>query len=514
MFPHKTSVDKMRLVMVRADWFNRLTMGRAIAACRAASLSLALIGSAGAAQADQKSTDLSKLFASVEEAVVSISAQVTHPAADANVTASGAPQGSNLEQMLGPHFSDKPKSNDPKAPAETGSLGSGFVIDEKGLIVTANHVIGSADDIEVIFSDGRMLRAKVVGTDREIDIAVLQVISQTPLKAVKFGDSDAVQVGEPVIAVGNPYGIGETVTAGIISARHRNLPGKRYDSFLQTDAAMNRGNSGGPLFNMAGEVIGINTAIFSPSGDSIGLGFSTPSATAMPVIEQLESFHETRRGWLGVDVQNLTGALSESLGINGTRGALISQLYDNSPATKAGLQTGDVVVALGGAYVTDAQDLRTQLEPMTEGQNLAVSIIRNSQAITLNVVLGRKAAEEDAMPVVTGDAAPGLDKEVSAFEGLYGLKLSTMSEGAQAYFQIKDNVQGVVVFAVIANSSGARAGFEAGDVIEQVSQQKVSLPKEVRSGIEALRQQQKGFALLFVSNPAGSTRFVALPVSP
>jgi serine protease Do len=513
MFHFKNSADEMGRKSIHFDKYNGLMPARAVAALGAALISLALICSTSAAEADQKCTDLTKLYASVADAVVSISAQVTHPASS-NLNAANASQGSDLQQMLGPHFRDQPKPNQPKSSDDTGALGSGFVIDSSGTIVTAQHVIGLADDIEVIFSDGHILKAKLVGSDREVDIAVLQVTSPNPLKTVKFGNSDAVLVGEPVMAVGNPFGIGQTVTSGIISALRRNLPGKRYDSFLQTDAAINRGNSGGPLFNMAGEVIGINTAIFSPSGDSIGLGFATPAATAIPVISQLESFHETRRGWLGVDLQNLTEPLAESLGIKTTHGALISKLYENSPGDSAGLRIGDVVVSLSGSSVTDAQDMRTQLEPMPEGKNLDVSILRDAQPLTIKVVLGRKPNEDGAMPAATGDADPGMDKEVSRFEGLYGLKLSTMSEGARAYFQIKEGIDGVVVFGVIADSSGAKAGFQIGDIIEQVSNIPVSLPSQVRSGIEALREEKKPYALIFASNPAGETRFVALPVAP
>jgi len=263
---------------------------------------------------------------------------------------------------------------------------------------------------------------------------------------------------------------------------------------------------------MAGEVIGINTAIFSPSGDSIGLGFATPAATATQVIAQLEKFHETRRGWLGADLQSLNYPLAESLGLGGTRGALISGLATKGPAALAGFELGDVVVALAGASVADAQDMRAQLEPMPEGKSLAISMMRDGRPLTLNVVLGRKADEGEAVPAATGDAAPGLDAEVSAFERLYGLKLSTNSEGARAYFQIREGVQGVVVFWVIANSSAARMGFQDGDVIEQISRRKVTLPSEVRSAIEDLKQAKARFALLLVSNAAGTTRFVTLPV--
>ena len=478
----------------------------------AAALSLGFVSSAGVARAEEKMANLPALYRSVADAVVSISAKVTHPA-HSNLNPATAPQGSTLEEMLSAHFRDSAQQAKTKSADDSGTLGSGFVIDARGIIVTAEHVIGDADDIEVIFSDGRMLRATIVGSDREIDIAVLQVNSLTPLQTVKFGDSDAVSVGEAVIAVGNPFGIGETVTAGIISARHRNLPGKPYDSFLQTDAAMNKGNSGGPLFNMAGEVIGINTAIFSPSGNSIGLGFATPAATASRVITQLENFHETRRGWFGANLQDLNPSLADSMGLESAKGALLSGIDQKGPAALAGFELGDVVVTLGGVSVADAQDMRAQLEPMPDGKRLDVSIMREGRQLSLNIVLGRKVDGAEAVPAATGDAAPELAKEVSAFERNFGLKLSTNSAGAQAYFQLREGLEGVVVFEVIANSSGARTGFQAGDVIEQISRQKVTLPSEVRGAIEVLRQAKRRFALLLVSNPAGVTRFVAMPVT-
>ena len=479
----------------------------------AAIVSLGFLCWTGVARAEQNRSSISDLYKGVADAVVSISAEVTHPS-QSSLGSKQAPQSSSLEEMLSGHTPDQAQPGEAKSSDDSGRLGSGFVIDERGIIVTANHVIGDADDIEVIFSDGRMLRATVVGSDREIDVAVLQVNSGTPLHTVKFGDSDAVSVGDPVVAVGNPFGFGETVTAGIISARHRNVPGKPFDSFLQTDAAMNRGNSGGPLFNMAGEVIGINTAIFSPSGDSIGLGFATPAATATGVIEELEKFHMTRRGWFGADFQSLNYPLANSLGLDSTRGALISGLDPTGPAALAGVEIGDVVVKLASASVADAQDMRTQLEPMPEGKSLDISILRDGGGMTLNVVLGRKPSEGEAVPAATGDAAPGMDREASAFERLYGLKLSTISEGGRAYLHIREGIKGVVVFGVIANSSAAKMGFQVGDVIVQIAQQKVSLPREVRSAVETLRQTKKSYAPLFVSNPAGATRFAALPLPP
>ena len=249
------------------------------------------------------------------------------------------PKGTPFDEMFEEFFKNHGVNPHPHA-QKAQSLGSGFVIDPSGIVITNNHVVGDANDIVVIFTDGRKLKAKVIGKDSKVDVAVLKVESDKPLKTVKFGDSDKVRVGDGVMAVGNPFGLGETVTAGIISARNRNIDSGPYDDFLQTDASINKGNSGGPLFNLQGEVIGINTAILSPSGGSIGIGFATPSATVLPVIAQLEQFHETRRGWLGVRIQPVDDTIAESLGLGTARGALVAGVDDKGPAKPAGLKAG------------------------------------------------------------------------------------------------------------------------------------------------------------------------------
>ena len=250
-------------------------------------------------------------------------------------TAPDLPKGTPFDEMFEEFFKNHGINPQPRA-RRAQSLGSGFVIDPSGIVITNNHVIGDANDIMVIFTDGRKLKAKIVGKDSKVDVAVLKVESDKPLKTVKFGDSDKMRVGDGVMAVGNPFGLGETVTAGIISARNRNIDSGPYDDFLQTDASINKGNSGGPLFNLQGEVIGINTAILSPSGGSIGIGFATPSATVEPVIAQLEEFHETRRGWLGVRIQPVDDTIADSLNLGTARGALVAGVDEKGPAKPAG----------------------------------------------------------------------------------------------------------------------------------------------------------------------------------
>ncbi len=306
-----------------------------------APLGLAEMTTSAPAVAQTKPSNLADLVDSVAEAVVNISATQTveDKGADAAGNMPQLPHGTPFDEMFEEFFKNHGQAN-PTPRHKSSSLGSGFVIDPSGIVITNNHVIADANDITVIFTDGRKLKAEIVGKDSKVDVAVLKVKSDKPLKSVKFGDSDKLRVGDGVMAVGNPFGLGETVTAGIVSARNRNIDSGPYDNFIQTDAAINKGNSGGPLFNLAGEVIGINTAILSPSGGSIGIGFSTPSATVKPVIEQLEKYGETRRGWLGVRIQNVDDQIADSLGLGQARGALVAGVDEKGPAKPAGIQIG------------------------------------------------------------------------------------------------------------------------------------------------------------------------------
>ena len=267
-------------------------------------------------------------------------------------------------------------------PRRVNSLGSGFIIDATGIVVTNNHVIADADEITVIFNDGTQLKAELIGRDQKTDIALLRVKPDKPLKAVKFGDSDKLRLGEWVIAIGNPFSLGGSVTAGIVSARNRDINSGPYDNYIQTDAAINRGNSGGPLFNLDGEVIGINTAIISPSGGSIGIGFAVPSKTALTVIDQLQQFGETRRGWLGVRIQQVTDEIAESLGIKPARGALVAGVDDKGPAKPAGIEPGDVIVKFDGKDIKEMRDLPRIVADTPVGKDVEVIIIRKGKEET------------------------------------------------------------------------------------------------------------------------------------
>ncbi|MEY3526757.1 MAG: hypothetical protein RI997_866, partial [Pseudomonadota bacterium] len=333
---------------------------------------------------------LANLADQVIDAVVNISASTNAPAEEQrSVPMPQLPPGSPFqdffEEFLGPKG-----ENGQKAPQRrSSSLGSGFVIDASGIIVTNNHVIGDADEITVIFTDGRKLKAEIVGKDPKVDLAVLRVKPDKPLKAVKFGDSDKARIGDWVMAIGNPFGLGGSVSAGIVSARNRDISDQSYGQYIQTDAAINKGNSGGPLFNMDGDVIGINTAILSPSGGSIGIGFAVPSDMARTVVEQLIAYGETRRGWLGVRIQPVDENIAESLGLGESRGALIAGVDDKGPSKPAGIVAGDVIIRFDGRDIKESRDLPRIVGQTAVGKEVDVVVIREGKEKSLRVTLGR-----------------------------------------------------------------------------------------------------------------------------
>ena len=441
------------------------------------------------------------------------------------------------------------------------SLGSGFVIDPSGYVVTNNHVIEGADDIEVIFSKGNKLKAKLIGTDVKTDLSLLKVESKTPLKAVKFGDSHTMRIGDWVMAIGNPFGLGGSVTVGIVSARGRNINAGPYDNFIQTDAAINKGNSGGPLFNMYGEVIGINTAIISPSGGSIGIGFSVPSELAAPVIEQLKQYGEARRGWLGVRVQPITEDVAASLGLTGTAGALVSGIVKGGPVEKGPIKPGDVIMTFDGKPVPEMRDLLRMVAESATGKKVSIGVIRDGKPLTVEVTLGRlddkstagavvdpntvlpenneeevvpddqqqspdgeqepdgqqaPGAEDQAMPPEPDNQATpapeeGTDQEEESSD-LLGLTLSPLTDALRGEYSIAATVKGVVIEAVADGSDAAKKGLKEGDVIVEVAQSGVSDPAEVESKITELKQEGRRNALMLVASPNGDLRTVALPI--
>jgi len=483
------------------------------------SSSFALLLSVGQAVADDaptivmgKPSNLADLVDQVANAVVNISATET---LDAKAGGEGqdqaqpdVPKGTPFDDFFDQFFKQRGLGGAPAHPRKQQSLGSGFVIDPSGIVITNNHVVGEAQDIVVIFTDGRKLKAKVIGKDPKVDVAVLKVESDKPFKTVAFGDSDKVRVGDGVMAVGNPFGLGETVTAGILSARNRDIDSGPYDDFLQTDASINKGNSGGPLFNLKGEVIGIDTAILSPSGGSIGIGFATPSNTVGPVIDQLRQFHETRRGWLGVRIQSVDDSIAESLQMGDARGALVAGVDPKGPAKPAGLETGDVIIKFDGKDIKESRDLPRIVANTPVGKEVDVIFLRNKQEMTKKVTVGRledgekvAAADVSATPEAKADAKPTV---------ALGLELSGVTDAIRKTYSLKPAAKGVVVTKVTPNSNAADKGLQPGDVVQEVNQVAVEKPTDFTKAIDGLKKAGKKTALLLVANADGDVRFVAL----
>ncbi len=389
------------------------------------------------------------------------------------------------------------------------SLGSGFVIDPSGLIVTNNHVIKGADLITVTLQDDTVLKAKLLGHDDKTDLALLKVEPAHPLPAVAFGDSDKARVGDWVMAIGNPFGLSGTVTAGIVSSRGRSFDNGPYDEFIQTDAPINRGNSGGPLFDMDGGVIGINTAIYSPSGDSIGIGFSIPSNEARTVIEQLRRFGKASRGWIGVRIQDVSQDIADSLGLKAAKGALLAGLEADGPAARAGMKTGDVIQQVGGKGV-DGRSLPRVVGETPVGQTVPVVLWREGHALTLPVTI-RAFPDDTATPA----AAPASKKPAAPalvdLAGL-GMTLAPLDDLLRQKYQIADTQKGVVVTDVTGSGAAADRGIKAGDVIVEVQQSEVSSPAQVQTGIDEARRQHRPSVVMLVQNGDGM-RWVPLPIT-
>jgi serine protease Do len=468
----------------------------------------------GAARAAPES--FADLAEQVMGAVVNISASTTAEAR--NRTLPQLPQGTPFEDLFEEFFNRRGQgqgqgdNNTPSRPQRrSNSLGSGFVIDPSGIVVTNNHVIGEANDISVIFSDGTQLKAEVVGKDSKVDLAVLRVKTDKPLKSVPFGDSEILRPGDWVMAIGNPFGLGGSVTAGIVSARGRQLASGPYDNYIQTDASINKGNSGGPLFNMKGEVIGINTAILSPGsgGGSIGIGFAVPASTAVPIISQLREFGETRRGWLGVRIQSVDDATAEALNLGRPRGALVAGIDEKGPAKPAGIEVGDVIVRFDGKEVKDSRDLPRIVAASPVGKAVDVTIVRKGSEITRQVTLGRLEDSERQQQASIGQpptAAPTVAQEA------LGMSFSGISDEMRRRYNIKDTVKGVVVTKVDPNSAAADKRIQVGDVIVEVGQEPVTNPADVARRIDDLKKDKRKSALLLVSNAQGEVRFVAVSI--
>ena len=470
-------------------------------------LMLTFLGPVGAAEAPASFADLA---AKVTPAVVNIASKhrLAQAGDDNGHLPFAVPKGSPFEEFF-KHFNERQRPNNG---AEQMALGSGFIIDPSGYVVTNNHVVDDATEVSVTLTTGKSYTAKVIGTDKKTDLALLKIAAPTPLPAVSFGDSDAIRVGDWVMAVGNPFGLGGSVTSGIVSARGRDLNSGPFDDFLQIDASINQGNSGGPTFAMNGDVIGINTAIFSPNGGSVGIGFAIPSNLAKPIIATLREKGSIERGWLGVQIQGVTPDIAAALGLDKPEGAIVSAVVPDSPAAKAGLQRGDVILSFDGKPVDRLHDLPRLVAAAPVGDKAAVTLWRDHAQQTVTVEVAKLTEEtvaandngtgnEDTTPAPAADTVQTL-----------GLSLASLTPDLRQQFGIPDSVDGVVVTSVADDGPAAKRGLQPGDVIEQVGSDPVATPQQVAKLAKAAQAEKRNAVLLLV-NRQGDELFVAVDVA-
>jgi serine protease Do len=491
--------------------FARKTIARGAGAALAAAVALSLVGTPAALAQSQGPASVADLAEKLADAVVNISTSQTVKA-QRTVPLPQVPEGSPFQEFFEEFFNrqQQGEGEGDGQPRRVQSLGSGFVIDGKeGIIITNNHVIEGADEITANFNDGTKLKAELIGQDEKTDLAVLKVKPEKELTSVFFGDSEKIRVGDWVMAIGNPFGLGGTVTVGIVSARNRDINSGPYDNFIQTDASINRGNSGGPLFDMNGNVIGINTAIISPSGGSIGIGFAIPAKTATSVIAQLREFGETRRGWLGVRIQEVTDEIAESLGMDKAIGALVAGVSDDGPAAKAEILPGDVIIEFDGKEVPSMRDLPRMVADTDIGKAVDVVVLRKGEKVNLKVTLGRL---EEAEAADDADGEKPAKPEPEAVSEVLGMKLATSDDQLRQKFQIDAGVEGVVVTEVAAGSAAEEKRVQAGDTIKEVAQEAVKTPQDVLAQIEKLKKDGRKSALLLLANPTGELRFVPVRI--
>jgi serine protease Do len=432
---------------------------------------------------------LAPLVEKVMPSVVSVEVKFSNAAVADNGDGSGQDQlPPGMKEFLDQFPQFKNRMPPPSPHGGGGALGSGFVISSDGYVVTNNHVVDKADEVKVSFQNGDKFDATVIGTDPKTDLALLKIKSDKTFPHVDFTKTEA-KVGDYVMAVGNPFGLGGTVTSGIVSARGRDIGSGPYDDFIQVDASINKGNSGGPTFNMSGEVVGINTAIFSPSGGSVGIGFAIPASTATSVIESLKTNHKVTRGWLGVQIQPVTPDIAESLGLENAKGAIISELTDGSPALKAGLKSGDTILKVDGTEIADARDLAKVISHVSPGKVVQLAIIRGGKAQTLPVTL-------EAMPTDIKMASTKVEEPKTGSLSSLGLEVATADDGA-----------GVKITKVDPNSAAAERGLKEGDIILEVAGASVNDPAAIASALKGAT----GKKVLMLIKTADGQRYLALP---
>ncbi len=408
------------------------------------------------------------------------------------------PPGSPLDKFF-KDFMERNRGGRDNAPHKAVSLGSGFVVDPSGIVVTNNHVIDGADEITVTFSDGNSLKAKLLGHDDRTDIAVLKVEPAKPLVAVAFGDSDKARVGDWVLAIGNPFGLGGSVTAGIVSARGRDINQGPYDNFIQTDAAINKGNSGGPLFDMDGNVIGINTAIYSPTGGSVGIGFSIPANLAKPVVDQLRNYGRAKRGWLGVRIQGVSPDIAESVGLKEPTGAMIAGMNEGGPAEQGKLRNGDIVLKFNGAELKDMRALPRVVADTPIGKSVPVVVWRDGKEVVLSITVGEMPDDQKVAALTPDKPEPAKPVDMTAL----GLRLSPITAETRDKYQLSTDQKGVVITDVVNGTPAAERGLKPGDVIVEVQQEEVTTPGDVADRVEKVRKSNRKSVLMLVQSSDG-----------
>lgn len=489
----KTTATKTLALPVRATQSRFSAVSGAVSGAAAGAALLGLLMSSSAADARNAPDSFADLASAVTPAVVNI--QVTQTADQQNMAAEGMempgfPPGSPFEEFFRRHNQTPQQGGKPQ---KVTGLGSGFVIDASGYVVTNNHVVGKSDDIMVTMQTGEKYKARLVGRDEKTDLALLKVDAGKPLPAVAWGDSDKSRVGDWVLAVGNPFGLGGTVTAGIISARGRDIQSGPYDDYLQLDAAINRGNSGGPSFDSDGKVIGINTAIYSPSGGSVGIGFAIPSATAKTVIAELKDKGQIARGWLGVQIQPLDTELAETLGLDKDKGALVAGVTPDSPAAKAGLKPGDVIVGVDGKSIGEMRELPRLIAANKPDAKVALKIWRDGKEIKETVQL---ASAPSPRQVADAGTAPLPQKTE---RGTLGLILAPVNAETRSRYNLDADAKGVMISGVLPDSDAADKGLKAGDVILQIGRDQVASPEQAVERVKAERAKGKDAVVILVA---------------
>jgi serine protease Do len=458
--------------------------------------------------AGEATHDFADLAAKVTPAVVNVAVTLKGDAGSDETKMSGDDDKSSQSQMeefmrqFAERFGQQNRGQKRVQPKQQ-AVGTGFIVDPSGIIVTNNHVAGNAEKITVTLADGRKFPAKLLGADAKTDLAVLQVKTDKPLPFVEFGDTTKVRVGQSVMAVGNPFGLGGTVTTGIVSARGRDIQSGPFDDYIQTDAAINRGNSGGPLFDLDGKVIGINTAIYSPTGGSIGLGFAIPASLAQPVVAQIKEHGRVERGLLGVQIQPVTDEIASSLSLGSASGALVAQVEPDSSAMKAGIESGDVIKSVDGKSIDTVRDLTRTIGAAEPGSTVKVSLMRDGKEMTVQAKLGD--SESKATKQAKADTAKSDEANTPSS---FGVSLAPLSPEARQQLGLKENIKGALIAGVDTGSAAEEQGLRAGDVLQQVGTKQVSTPQEAVAQLKEAKASKK--PVLMKVFREGMTRFVAV----